>query len=509
VAKDRTLQKNQIREKAEGCLLTFIRLVAPHRLLGAVHEELVGWWNRDDALDNQLTLLPRDHQKSAMIAYRVAWWITKHPDTTVLYVSATASLAEKQLKFIKDILTSDAYQYYWPEMVNKNENFRERWSVDEIAVDHPIRKAEGVRDPTVKAVGLTANTTGLHCNLAVLDDIVVPANAYTAIGREQVRGFYSQLSSIETTEAKEWAVGTRYHPADIYRDMIDMREYFYDEESEEDIEQQVYEVFEREVESNGEFLWPKQRRSDGKSFGFDDRELARKRAKYLDITQFYAQYYNNPNSPENSYIDASQFQHYNRESLNNISGVWYLADKLLHIYTAIDFGYSTKSTADYTAIVTVGVDADGFIYILDIERFRTNKISEMYDRITRTYRKWKFKKLRAEVTAAQDLVVQQLKDHMRSANLPIVIDENRPRGDKDERIRASLEPRYTNKTIWHYKGGNCQTLEEELVMEHPEHDDIKDCLAAVVDIAKSPPKRSTQSQNNIVYSARFGGVAAA
>lgn len=488
--------------------MTFIKLVAPHRLLGSIHEELCRWWQRDDALDNQLVLLPRDHQKSAMVAYRVAWWITKHPEATVLYVSATANLAEKQLKSIKDILTSDIYRFYWPEMVNKNENHRERWSVDEIAIDHPKRRAEGVRDPTVKAVGLTANTTGLHCSVAVLDDIVVPQNAYTEIGREQTRSFYSQLSSIESTGAQEWVVGTRYHPADIYRDMIDMREYFYDEDTGEDVERPVYEVFEREVEVNGEFLWPKQRRSDGKTFGFDEKELARKKAKYLDVTQFYAQYYNNPNSPENSYIDPGKFQYYNRENLKNISGVWYLGDKILNIYSAIDFAYSVTEKSDYTVILTIGLDSDGYIYVLDIDRFRTNRISEMYERIERCYRKWQFRRLRAEVTAAQYLVVQQLKEHMRKENLAIAIEENRPTKNKEERIRTALEPRYSNQTIWHYKGGNCQTLEEELVCEHPEHDDVKDCLAAVVEIAKAPLKKSISSKDNkVVYNTRWGGVA--
>lgn len=503
-----THNKDAIRTLAEADLLTFIKLVAPHRLLGAVHEDLVAWWTRPEALDNQLTLLPRDHQKSAMIAYRVAWWITRQPEATVLYVSATADLAEKQLKFIKDILTSDIYRFYWPEMVNKNENMRERWAVDEICVDHPRRKAEGIRDATVKAVGLTANTTGLHCTVAVLDDIVVPGNAYTQLGREQTRGFYSQLSSIETTGAKEWVVGTRYHPSDVYRDMIDMREFFFDETTEEDIERAVYEVFERQVEKTGEFLWPKQRRSDGRTFGFDAKELARKKAKYLDVTQFFAQYYNNPNSPETASIDSGKFQYYNRESLRNLNGDWYLGDKLLLVYAAIDFAYSVSARADYTAIVTIGLDDQGFIYVLDIDRFKTNKISEMYERVARCYRKWHFRRIRAEVTAAQSLVVQQLKDHMRLTNTPIVVDEHRPTKNKEERIRAALEPRYTNQQIWHYKGGNCQTLEEELVVEHPEHDDIKDCLAAVVEIAVPPAKKRKQQENtNVVYSSRFGGVA--
>jgi hypothetical protein len=92
--------------------------------------------------------------------------------------------------------------------------------------------------------------------------------------------------------------------------------------------------------------------------------------------------------------------------------------------------------------------------------------------------------------------------------MSLAVDEHRPTVNKLERIQAALEPRYANNTIWHYKGGNCQTLEEELVMEHPEHDDVKDTLAAVVDIAKAPRKRKSNRGDNIVpINSRFGGVA--
>lgn len=505
--------KQSVKELAEQDLLTFIKLVAPHRVLGSIHEELCSWWGRFDAKDNQLVLLPRDHQKSSMVAYRVAWWITKYPEITVLYVSATADLAEKQLKAIKDILTSDIYRFYWPEMVNENENMRERWSVDEISVDHPKRKAEGVRDATIKACGLTANMTGLHCNVAVLDDVVVPSNAYTEIGRDQVRSTYSQLSSIQTTGSKEWVVGTRYHPADLYKDLMEMTEILYDEEKDEEQELLVYEVFEREVETNGEFLWPKQRRKDGKTFGFDDRELARKKAKYLDITQFYAQYYNNPNAIETQYLSKDNFQWFDRDKLDNVSGVWYLNENILNVYAAIDFAFTVSNTADYTALVTIGVDENNNIYVLDIDRFKTNKISTMYEKVEKAYKKWKFKKIRAEVVAAQRLIVTQFKEYMRSQNVIFSIEEyNPPRNmKKEERISAILEPRYSNKMIWHYKGGNCQILEEELLMSNPEHDDVKDALASVVEIAKPPSGSSRMWQKkdrNVIYSQRFGGIAA-
>jgi len=503
-------EKELVKQAAEEDLLTFIRLVAPHRVLGSVHEELCAWWQRQDAKDNQLVLLPRDHQKSAMIAYRVAHHITKHPEATVLYVSATANLAEKQLKAVKDILLSDIYRFYWPEMVNEMEGKRERWAADEISVDHPKRKLEGIRDATIKASGITANVTGLHCSVAVLDDVVVPDNAYSQIGRDQVRAFYSQLSSIESTGAHEWAVGTRYHPGDLYKDMMEMTEAYYDDVKDEDVELEVYETFERVVETNGEFLWPKQRRADGKTFGFDQKELARKKAKYLDITQFYAQYYNNPNAVETQLIDRSRFNYYERDKIENFSGAWYFGDKLLHVYAAMDFAYTVNQNSDYTVIVVVGIDEDNNYYVLDIDRFKTNKISVMYDRAETVFRKWRFKKMRCEVVAAQRLIVGQFRDYMRSQNIVFTIDEYNPPKtmNKAERIASILEPRYTNNQIWHYKGGNCQVLEEELIMNNPEHDDVKDGLAACVEICKSPvSSRAWGKKSNIIaFNSKFGGV---
>jgi phage terminase large subunit-like protein len=159
-------------------------------------------------------------------------------------------------------------------------------------------------------------------------------------------------------------------------------------------------------------------------------------------------------------------------------------------------------------IVVVGVDEDGFIYVLELDRFRTKSIREMYEHAERLHRKWHFLRLTAEVTAAQQLVVNQMKDYMRQVNLPMAIDEHRPTKDKAERIHAALSPRYENKSIWHYKGGNCQVLEEELKMKHPEHDDCKDALAAVVERAYGPVKSRLRSRDRkVIYNTRFGGVA--
>lgn len=503
-----------VRESAEADLAVFIRLVAPHLLIGGIHFELIKWWCRQEAKKNQLVLLPRGHLKSKLVAYRTAWWITKNPETTVLYVSATADLAEKQLYQIKQILDNPIYRRYWPEMIGVDEGKREKWAVAEIAVDHPKRKLEGIRDATCKAVGLTSNTTGFHADIVVLDDIVVPGNAYTEEGRDKVASLYSQLASIENPGAEEWVVGTRYHPKDIYQNMIDMKAELYDPETGDlESDEEIYELFQRVVETNGEFLWPSQTRQDGKAFGFNYKILAGIKGKYQgDITQFYSQYYNNPNNSDTARISSDKFQYYERTLLNNREGDWYIKDRKLNVYAAIDFAFSLKKKADYTALVSIGVDHLGNYYILDIDRFKTERIVEYFNHIVTAQQKWGFRKLSAEVTVAQKTIVSELKEsYIKPNGIPLSIDEhspNRHQGDKEERMSAILEPKYDNMQVWHYRGGNCQSLEEELIMRHPPHDDIKDALANAIHIATVPRQRMNSGLNsNVITHARFGGIA--
>lgn len=510
-------KKDIIRETAESDLEAFIRLVHPNRVLGNVHRELIQWWTRLDAKTHQLTLLPRDHQKSALNAYRVAWAITRNPAIRILYISSTSNLAIKQLKFIKDILTSSIYRSYWPDMVNPEEGKREKWTETEIAVDHPLRKFENVRDPTVWAAGLTTSITGMHCDVAVMDDVVVDDNADTDDGRSKVRRQYSYLASIESTGAKEWFVGTRYNPKDLYSEILEAKVEQFSDEGEHIGSENLYEVFEQQVEDRGdmtgEFIWPKQQRKDGKWFGFDTKELAKKKAQYLDEGAFYAQYYNDPNRVSSSGISRDSFQYYDKAHLSRSSGSWYIKGRRINVFASIDFAFSLEKKADYTAIIVVGVDQNLNYYVLEIDRFKTGDISEYFREILRLHQKWDFRKLRAEITGGQEVIVKTLKnDYIRPHGLALSIDDYRPtrnEGTKRERIQATLKPKYDNRQVWHYQTGNCQILEDELVAAKPPHDDCKDALASCIDICVAPGSSFGQLQGGaeLFTHSKFGGIA--
>lgn len=516
--KDLTPDQWRIREAAEADLETFIRLVVPKQLLGAVHQELCSWWTRSEGISHQVVLLPRDHAKSRFVAFRAAWWITKFPDVRILYISATANLAEKQLKFIQDILTSKIYQKYWPEMVKEKVGEREKWTNSEFAVDHPKRKEEGVRDPTMFTAGLTTSITGMHCDVAIHDDVVVFENAYTKEGREKVKLQYSLLTSIEGAEARQWVVGTRYHPDDLYGHMAAMEYDVYGPGGDVIASKPVYEFYERQVEDagdgTGEFIWPRQQRSDGKWFGFDATILAKKRAQYLDQTQFRAQYYNDPNGASGTAISREKFQYYDKSRLIWNGSYWTIASKRLNIIASMDLSYSISKKADSSVIIVLGIDSDRNMYVLDIDRFKTDSIRDYYTRLLDMHTRWNFNKIVIETVAAQQAIVKELREsYLKPNGIMLSIIETKPNrhgGSKEERMMAILEPVYSNMAVWHYRGGNCQILEDELVALYPPHDDVKDALSSAIEHIAAPSSMKSRDElirtSNVVYHPKFGGV---
>lgn len=510
----------EIRERAMTDLNFFARLVNPGYMYGDIHRELFRWMQdynlygvNEELTSNKLTMLPRGHLKSHMVATWAAWIITKHPEVTIFYVSATATLAEMQLYAIKNIMEGNVYQRYFPEYIHPQKGLRESWSSTEIIVDHPRRKEQNVRDPTVATAGLTTTTTGWHADVIIADDLVVPENAYTEDGRESVVKKASQFTSIRNAGGFTMACGTRYYPTDIYFTWANQKYETYDDDGVQVGEVAVWEVKEYAVEVDGVFIWPRTVRDDGKAFGFDNRVLAKIRAEYEDRVQYFAQYYNNPNESGSNRISRDNFQYYNPRFLKKEGGNWFYNHKRLNIYAAVDFAYTVGKRSDYTAIVVIGINSDGDIYVLDIDRFKVEKTINIFEHVVNMHSTWGFKKLSAEVVAAQKMMVEDIKDYSKKAGLGLSVVEYRPsrvEGTKEERIAATLEHRYENYSMWHHEGGYTNILEEELILARPPHDDIKDALTSAISIAVKPARNNMAAIKDFLTDNRprnrFGGM---
>jgi predicted phage terminase large subunit-like protein len=512
--------KQEIIDTCENNFFAFMKLLNPHYQYGDVHEKLCAWISGPDANARQLALLPRGHLKSHIVAGYCVWRITYQPWITIVYLSAGEDLAKDQLYAIKNMMTSDTYKKLWPEMLQDDEGRREQWSAYSFNVDHPDRKRRGIRDHTIIVKTVKSNAIGLHCDVVVFDDVVVPQFADTAVGRFEVNRSLAQFTSILNPGGEIKAVGTRYHPEDAYQGMIDARYPLWDHKAQEfNGEAALWDVMIDVCEDNGDgtghFIWPRvYDKSTGEGYGFDPEVLALIRADYESKgqkVQYFCQYYNDPNAITNQTIDRGTFQYFDRRNLDHRGGSVYAGGNRLSTFAAMDVAWTTHEASDYTAIAVIGLDADGFMYILDLSQFKTNDFAQYYDEVIRLHRQWKFKKIQVETNAGGQFVKQELERLIRQNGDILAVEGKsviKNSGSKKERKAATLEWRYDAKTIWHFKDGLIYELEDQIILDRPRHDDLVDALCAAIEISKPPGKRATFTQEldeNIVYDSRFGG----
>ena len=183
-----------------------------------------------------------------------------------------------------------------------------------------------------------------------------------------------------------------------------------------------------------------------------------------------------------------------------------MVSRPLNVYAAIDFAFSLANRADSTAIVVVGVDSDNNKYVMDIDRFKTDRIQDYYSHVIAIHEKYNLKKLRAEVTVAQQVIVTALKDKLAENSIRLAIEDYRPQTKKEERVLSVLRPLYEDHKILHYRGGNCEILEEELKQLKPAHDDVKNALADAISISVAPRKTTFKKFKEVKVMSRFGGI---
>lgn len=516
-------KKQELKEYFENDLWEFAQYINPHYVYGDIHRNVFRWL-QDDTEENQLLLMSRGHLKSHCVAVWAVWQITRDPTTTMVYLSAGEDLAKMQVYAIKNMLTCDNYRRLWPEMIKQDEGRREKWSAFEINVDHPVRKERGIRDSTIIVKTVRSNAVGLHCSHLVFDDIVVPQNAYTELGRKEVSQAVAQFSSIKNPEAITKAVGTRYHPNDIYKAFIDAKYPIWDEDTGEMIEERnLWDVKEFVLEDvgdgSGDYLWPRTKHpKTGEWHGFNRQIRDKKLAEYTSAGErdhFWAQYYNNPNSTEDQKIDRAKFQYLDYGQLQIHGDRWKYKNRPLNVAAAMDVAWTDTARSDYTAIAVVGMDHEGYVYVLDLDQFKAKgtDYEKYFSRVVALHGKWKFRKMRVESNAAGKIIAQEIKDRVRKNNSFLAVeDKAKTKHDekKQQRQAAILEPLYINDSVFHFRGGLINEYEEQVILERPPHDDMADAVCAAIEILRPPVNLDDMDDRPsnvfVIPNKRFGGI---
>jgi hypothetical protein len=521
---------DNIRAECEDSLYTYAQIMFPNRYFGDVHRDFFMFF--EESLkrgleggkgDNSAALIPRDHQKSFGIAVAVSWAVTKFPWFTVTYVSSNPKLSQRQLTIIKNVFKSEAHRELWPKMMNyeihqKTKQWEHKptgtWTLDEISIDHPERpKSE--KDPTVAATSAKSTNTGAHYKMCIFDDLVTNENYASATERQAIKEVYQSYASIVSAGSIKWMVGTRYGDSDLYGELKEIEYEVFDEQNEHCIDTKpLWNWFERTVEDSkhkdgsGNYLWPRQKCTDNQWYGFNRTELSKKRSESFNLPLFYSQYYNDPNAAAVDKITNDCFMYMQPKMLEQRQGKWWYGNKELKVFCGMDLAFSEGSGAkkvkrDYTAIAVIAWDEDGYLYVLDLQRFQTADARVYYDKVIQMHQYWNFRDVTVETNAGGNVIANFVQDEIRKAGETLVVKhqtKNQREGSKEERNAQLFEPLYRGKSVYHTKGGYTRLLEEELRLNKPPHDDLKDALwiAVTNSTRMSKPKFATNRNKNVV-----------
>lgn len=196
------------------------------------------------------------------------------------------------------------------------------------------------------------------------------------------------------------------------------------------------------------------------------------------------QYLNDPVPDEDATFQRKWFHYYDETELKG---------RPLNKFTTCDPAISQEKEADFTTIVTVGVDHFHNWYILDIFRDHVTP-QQLINQLYITYERWHPIEIGIENVAFQKVLQYSLNEEGRKRRKYLPIVEVKPeKRTKDERVRG-LQPMYANGTIFHYKDMVYNSYLEDELTRFPrgKHDDIVDALSYMKDIV-SAPRNATQN----------------
>jgi len=434
--------------------------------LAPVHKEICGFIDKDKK-KKKLLLIPRAHLKSTVVTVsRCVQAIVKDPSIRILIANANYSNACSFLTEVKRHLKfNEKVHMFWGDLSKD----AEKWSESQIMLSK-----SGVvgskKEPTVTAMGVDSSLTSQHYDMIIMDDLVNDKTVNTMDQIQKTINFYKECLNLLEPDGEVIIIGTRWHDSDLYGWIMDKDNNVF----------QDFKIFIRQAYEGNLF-------SDDPNdpvLLFPDKHNKKHLQRLYEVLGpyfFSSQYMNNPIAMDDADFKQEWFKYYDKTEVKG---------RLINKFIMIDPAISTASTADFTAIITVGVDEFNCIYILDIVRKRM-KPDEMINIIFDLYNIYHPIYIGIEDVAFQVSLQYSLTEEMHKRNVYLPLKPLRPGGrNKDQRIRG-LQPLYANGKILHNKEiENIQYLEDELLrFPRGKNDDVIDALAYGLDIPIYAPKR--------------------
>lgn len=140
---------------------------------------------------------------------RTLWLLGRNPQTRVAIISNTREQSSKIIRTIAKYIESSAEL----KMVFPDLKPGDMWRSNVLQLE----RASVSKDPSVQAFGVHGSIMGARIDHLIIDDVLDYENCQTPRARKDVWDWYrSSVASRLTKEASVIAVGTAWHPEDLY-----------------------------------------------------------------------------------------------------------------------------------------------------------------------------------------------------------------------------------------------------------------------------------------------------
>jgi hypothetical protein len=303
------------------------------------------------APDGYLDIWAREHYKSTIITFAgIIQEILRDPEITVGLFSHTKPIAKGFLAQIKRELEMNAdLKALFPEILyDAPEREADAWSLDAGII---VKRRGNPKEATVEAWGLVdGQPTSKHFRLRVYDDVVTKESVNTPEQILKTTEAWELSDNLGTAGGRREMVGTRYHFADTYAEII---------------KRGAVKLRHHPATEDGTFT--------GKPVLWSLAEWKR-RVRDQGEQTCACQHLGNPLAGSQRMFNITDLQ------------VYEVRPRTLSAYLLCDPGRSKKKDSAHTAMVVAGIDSAGNKYLLDgfdhkmdlMERWR--HFAELYDK---------------------------------------------------------------------------------------------------------------------------------
>lgn len=389
---------------------TFVELVMRDEFTGGPIAQAdchVEWQHAAGTYDRLVLFAHVESGKTTQIAVaRIIWELGNNPNMRIAIVANTYHQAEQRIRAVSEyIKNNEVVQQVFPDLKPADP-----WTHTHITVESDVVS----KDPSLQACGVHGNILGARLDLIILDDILDYENTLTQRQREDMWNWYhSTLAGRLTHHGRVLAIGTAWHPKDIYHRWE---------------KQPGWHVMRFPVENEkGETMWPERwpkDRIDMKRMELGPLEFARQmlcKARDDKESRF-----------QQDWIDACMELGKGMPMLVDMEGIlpegWdgeedaeavEALGRLLgggRFYTGVDLAIQRAQQSDETVMFTIFVGPDGKRRVCEVKGGKWTG-PEIVDRIIDVHQRFNSIVI-VENNAAQDFIIQFARE--RDIAIPIV-----------------------------------------------------------------------------------------